>query len=297
VAQEEGWQLIQGQVELVKQGKREEYPLMCLTLQKKSQHTVLGALNKMKIETLYDTEEAILRKIDHYLTEHGTATTEEIQQFLIETYLHDCLIEKPLESLLGENYLWSGRYWLKPSAEQKEELFVKRTLVMEASFPAFVAEMVYTALQDERSALTYEELASRLLQTKPRGVFHTPYYRLLIEQCDRRGIKLHTLLALYMQTEKKDSFEIPAAVVRRLVRNDPAFVELVPGEWLALVEWPQEHLFKKYLELYEKAKRKQETLIARGLGKKVLELLPDVTDLEERKKAKIREYIVRSEGL
>lgn len=297
VAQEEGWQLIQGNVEMIKQGKKEEYPLMSLTLQKKSHHAVLGALNKMKIETLYDTEEAILRKIDHYLTEHRTATTEEIQQFLITSYLHDCLIEKPLEHLLGENYLWSGRYWLQPSAEQQEELFAKRTRVMEESVPAFVAEMIYIFLREERSALTYEELACRLLQLKPRAVFHTPYYRLLIEQCERREVKLHTLMDRYLRNEQKDPFETPAAVIRRWVRNDPTFVELVPGEWVALEEWSKDHFFKEYLELYEKAKRKQDAQLTRGIGKKVLELLPDVTYLEECKKLKICEYIVRSEGL
>lgn len=295
VAQEKGWQLVQSEVEMMKRGKKEEYPLMSLTLQKKSYHVVLGALNKMKIETLYDTEEAILRKIDNYLSERGTATTDEIQQFLISTYLHDCLIEKPLENLLQENFLWSGRYWLKPSGEQKNELFALRTQVMEEAFPKFVAEMVYIFLLEEGAMMLYEELAKRLLQLRPRMVFHTPYYRLLIEQCDRREIQLHSLMEFYVQNAKKDPFETPAAVLRRVVHKEPAFVELVQGEWLGLKEWTKEQFFKSYLELYEKARRCQEAQTTHYLGKRVLELLPEMTYLEERKKLKIREYIIRSE--
>lgn len=297
VAQDEGWQLVEGNVEVVKRGRKEEYPLMSLTLQKRSRHAVLGALNKMKTETLYDTEEAIIRKIDHFLTEGGAATTWEIQQFLIERYLHDCLIEKPLENILAENYPGSGGYWLRPSAEQREELLQKRTAVMEEVFPAFVAEMVYTFLRDEGTALHYDELAKRLLQLRPRGIFHTPYYRLLIEQCDRRGAKLQSILDAYLQNEKRDPFETPAAVIRRMVRNEPAFVELIPGEWLGLEEWSGEDFFKVYLELYERAKRKKEKQLTGTIGKKVLELLPAVSYLDERKKERIREYIVRSEGV
>lgn len=296
VAQNEGWHLVQGEVELVKGGLT-EYPVMSVTLQKKRLHTVLGALNKMKVETLYDTEEAILRKIDQFLTEVGMATLEEIQQYLIENYLHDCLIEKPLETLLEENYLWSGKYWLKSPDEQKADLLRKRGEAMQKAFPEFIREMVYSFLREEETVLSYDVLINRFLQIRPRGVFHTPYYRLLVEQCDHTGVKLHQLIQIYFEELRKDPFETLAQVLRRIIRTDHIFCEVVPGELVGLQEWPDDLFFKIFLELFEKARRNPALLHYQGIGKKALELLPRVTYLDDRKKERIREYILRSENL
>lgn len=297
-AQHAGWQLVRGEVETVKGGQKEDYPVMSLTLQKKKPHTVVvGALNKMKAETLYETEEEILRKIEHYLGEQGFATTGELQKYLIENYLHDCLIEKPLEDILSENYLWTGKYWLKPSEEQKKELFGKRTAVLERDFPLFIREMAYTFIREAEVALSYEELAERFLAIKLRTIFHSPYYRLLLEQCEKRETKLDSLMREYLTARRKDQFETIPQVIRRMIKGDEAYLEIVPGELVGLAEWSKDVLFKVYFEQYEKSRRQNDRNLSEGFGRKVLEILPEVMYLDERKKEKISEYITRSEGL
>lgn len=295
-AQHQGWQLVRGEVETMKGGQKEDYPVMSLTLQKKKPHTVvLGALNKMKAETLYETEEEILRKIEHYLTEHGLATTGELQKYLIENYLHDCLIEKPLEDILSENYLSTGKYWLKPSEEQKEDLFVKRTAVLEREFHLFIREMAYAFIREAEVALSYEELTERLLSVKLRTIFHSPYYRLLLEQCEKREIKLDSLVNEYLTTRRKGQFETLPQVIRRILKGDEAYIEIIPGELVGLHEWSEDVLFKIYFEQYEKSKRRDDQNLSENLARKVLEILPEVIYLDERKKEKIREYISRSD--
>ncbi|AZR72779.1 hypothetical protein BBF96_04845 [Anoxybacter fermentans] len=297
LAQDEGWHLVQEGVEMVTGQQKENYPVISLTLQKKKQNTVLGSLNKMKIETLYNIEEAIIRKIDQYLSKKGTATTGEIQRYLLENFLHDCLIEKSLEDLLKENYLYSGKYWLKPSSGQEEKLYKKRQQKMEKVFDKFVREMVYYFLQEEKNALSYRELMERFLKIKPRTIFHTPYYRLLMEQCERQQIKLNMLIKEYFQKEKKDQFETLPMILRRIIRADKIFVEVVKGELVGLSEWSRDNFFKIYLELYEKSRREKDQDSLQKFGKKVLELLDEITYLTERKKERIRDYIMRSEGL
>lgn len=297
VAQSQGWDLIQENVEMCQNGWKKEYPMMSLTLQKKKQSTVLGALNKMKVETLYDTEEAILRKIDQFLAEHGSGTIEDIQRYLIENFLHDCLIEKPLEDLLRENFLSSGKYWLKPSLKHQEDFYQQRVQVLETEFVEFVREMIYYFLREEEGPLTFESLAERFVRIKPRMIFHTPYYRLWMEQCEKEEMKLHQLMETYFKKQKQESFETYDKILRRLVRNDNLFFEVVQGESLGLAEWSKDKVFKIYIELYERAKREQDSDGVQRFGNRALELLNDVTYLEEPKQKKIQEYILRSERL
>ncbi len=295
LAGKEGWQLIPEEVEMVANYANPDYPTLCLTLQKRSQHTILGALNKMKCETLYDTEEAILRKIDQYLSEYGTASLEEIQRYLIANYLHDCLIERSLEDILHENFMFSGKYWVKPSPEQKEELFKKRRAAMRKNYPEFVREMTYCFLADEHKGLSYEELVNRFSRLKPRNIFHTPYYRLLIEECEHAEIPLHKLVMDYLDNEKNDQFETLPDVLRKLIRSDSTFVELVPGTLVGLANWSADVFFKLYLELFEKTRRNKKKGDSEQYASKCLEILNQVTYLDELKKGKIREYLMRSE--
>ncbi|MCK4260021.1 MAG: hypothetical protein KAX49_13660 [Halanaerobiales bacterium] len=295
VAQNEGWNIIQEEVEIMNGILKNQYPLISLTLQKQKQHTVLGALNKMKFETLYDTEEAILRKIDQYLTQFKTATTEKIQKYLIENYLHDCLIEKPLESLLEENYLWSGKYWIKPSSEQREKLFQLRRKMIKKDFHKFVSEMVYHFLNSEKRQISYNDLIKRFMKLKPRQIFHTPYYRLYMEQCEKREIKLYQLIQEFFEEEKKDTFDSLSKVLKRILKEESPFSEILKGESIGLSEWTADDFFKIYLDLYEKAKKTKNVNHAREFGEKVLNLLEQVKYLDNRKREKIRDYIKRSE--
>lgn len=296
VAQSQGWDLIQDNVEMCQAGGKNEYPMMSLTLQKKKQSTVLGALDKMKVETLYDTEEAILRKIDHFLNEHGSGTTEDIQRYLIDNFLHDCLIEKPLEDLLKENYLHSDKYWLKPSQKQEEDFYQQRIQVLEKEFVEFVREMIYYFIREAEGPLTYESLAERFMRVKPRMIFHTPYYRLWMEHSEKEKVKLHQLMESYFKKQKREPFETYDKILRRIVLNDNLFVEVIQGESLGLAEWSKDDVFKIYLELYERAKRGKDIDGVQRFGQRVLELLKEVTYLEEPKQKKIQEYILRSEG-
>lgn len=304
LAGEQGWQLIQDEVELITAKTKnrnslngsilEKYPIVSMTLKKKGRHAVLGSLNKLKFETLYDTEEAILRKIDQYLKESSTATTEEIQRHLIKNYLHDCLIARPLKVLLEENFLSSGKYWIRPSQEQKSELFNNRREIMKNSFDQFVCEMVYRFLQEEAFHLKYDILLRKFLTIKPRIVFQTAYYRLLMEESEMRNIKLNCLVKEYLLKAKKDQFETLTNVLRRITLTDQTFIETAPGEMIGLREWPTDIQFKIYFELFEKEKQLRNMKKSSKYARRTMELLDEVNYLHPEQKEKIKRYLMRS---
>lgn len=293
VAGKEGWQLLQENVEIFRSRSGDQ--IVSLTLRQKIQHTVMGALNKMKIETLYDSEEAVLRKIDHFLTKQRTATSEEIQRLLIRDHLHDCLINRSLEELLTENFLFANKYWMKPTADQKKALFKKRRQVMKKKFPEFVREMTYRFLNEKTQPLSCLQLVAKFFKLKPRMIFYTPYFRLMMEECEGAEIKLDKLITNYFTAAKKDQFETLADVLKRYIRVDSSFV-IFSDELVGLASWSNNDYFKIYLDLFEKARRKRDLKNQTKLAKKALNILPDVDYLNERKKAKIKDYLLRSEG-
>ena len=294
LAQNQGWKIKKEGIEMAL-SYHHDYSYISLTLQKKKQSTVLGALNKMKIDTLYDIEEAIIRKIDGYLDNKKIATLEEIQNYLLKNHLHECLIEKPLINLLEENYIYSGKFWIRPTYDQEEELLRKREGVLEDSFEEFVCEMSYNYLQIEKKALTYRDLMDKFRNIKSRSVFHTPYYRLLMEQCERREIELKKLIEELFEKRKKKQFDQLEDILRRILKKDPVFTELERGQLVGVEDWSADIIFKIYMGLYEKAKGAKDNKKRRLYGDKVLHLLDDITYLSERKKEKIEKYIKRSE--
>lgn len=293
IAGREGWQVLQENVEIIRY--RPDYQLISLTLSQKTQHTVLGALNKMKIETLYDTEEAVLRKIDHFLSKHNTATFEEIQSFLIKNHLFDCLISRSLKKILAENFLPCGKYWIRPTCDQKRGLFQKRRQIMKKFFPDFVREMTNRFLLEKNQPISYQRLLDKFFRLKPRMIFDTPYFHLLMEECESTEIKLDKLITQYFNAVQKDQFETLVDVLKRLIRVDSSFFNF-SKDLIGLASWSTNDYFKIYFELFEKAKRKMDYKSQGKLAKKAIEILPEVDYLNERKKKKIREYLLRSES-
>lgn len=266
-------------------GEGKKYFVLTFTRRKKNQ-MVMGILNKLKKETLYDSEAVIIRQIKQFLLRKRGATAEEIRNYLLTEHFYSVQIEKTLQDILEEIFTFTNGFWVyqKNLTENSPEQYVLK------NFKTLVTELTYLLLLERESYLTFSSLKHCLKHISPRLVYSTGYFHSLEQIKEEKGFSYPGQVMDYLLAracrKKKES---PEKVLRRLLKDSPLF-RIIEGNYILLTRWDSRILFPVFLDILQKMQESGQRDRVTEIAEKALRILPEA-GLDQRSTNRLERYL------